>query len=160
MMRLSTFLCIASTLLAGCSDLIIRDSDESAAVAGKVSARIVLGLSTIGISEYEISKIAEKEERQANERKAFERMNQAVGVLTYDEALQRLGPPSAVTEGQEVMIAVWQSAPGPTLMVPMPPVGFGQMFIAGQVPGHGLALTFSQSVVNSDKKILRSWRAW
>jgi len=151
---------MVSLLTAGCSDLIIRDADDGGTVAGKVTARVVLGLATIGISEVEIASLTKKEERQANERKAVEKFNQAIGVLTFDEALQLFGPPSSVANGKDVTVAVWQSAPGPTLLVPMPPVGFGQAYLAGQIPAHGLALTFSPSHFDPDQKVLRSWRTW
>lgn len=153
-------ICIVALLVAGCSDLIVRDGDDGGTVAGKVSARVLLGLATIGISEVEISNLGEKEERQARDRKAVENLNQAIGVLTYDQALQRLGPPSSIAEGRDVTVAVWQGTPGPMLLVPMPPVGFGQAYLAGQMPAHGIALTFSPSVFDPDQKVLRSWRAW
>lgn len=160
MMRSLAIVCMVSLLTAGCSDLIIRDADEGGTVAGKVTARVVLGLATIGITEVEISQLVEKEERQARDRKSVDNLNQAIGLLTYDQALQRLGPPSSVTEGQEVTVAVWQGTPGPTLLVPMPPVGFGQAYLAGQMPAHGIALTFSPSFFDPGQKVLRSWRTW
>lgn len=102
----------------------------------------------------------DQQERRARGRQVIDYWNSQVGALTYDQALTQLGPPSSVAEGKEVTVAVWQSAPGPTLLVPMPPVGFGQTYLAGQAPSRGLALTFSQSFFDPDQKVLRSWRSW
>lgn len=58
--------CVVVLALAfqGCATLILRDEDQSAATTGKVVARVVLGLATLGFSEVFIE--AEKERELEN----------------------------------------------------------------------------------------------
>lgn len=48
---------IASLVFTGCADLIVRDTDSSAEVTGKVAARTVLFPLTIGFSELVMSDV-------------------------------------------------------------------------------------------------------
>lgn len=146
---------VTLTLQMGCSYLIVRDDDEADVVTGKVASRVALGLVTLGISEIEISQIEQKEAREAQRQQMIENWNSALDRLTYDEALRRFGPPSSIAEGQDIFVAVWQSAAGPTLWIPGPSMGFGPTYLGAQAPGPRLELTF-----NRQSKLLRHWRKW
>ena len=82
-------------------------------------------------------------------KKQFEdHWNGNVGVMTYDEAIMKLGPPESTIDGEKVFVAVWRRHR--TVAVAMP--YFGMSVMAPLSQGLELQLNFSK-----DTKKLLSW---
>jgi hypothetical protein len=54
--------------LTGCSSLIVRNYDDPVVTTGKVTARVLLAVPTLGISEGVIARVKEDEWREGEER--------------------------------------------------------------------------------------------
>lgn len=82
--------------------------------------------------------------------------NNAIGRLKFEDAVRQYGPPSRGSEIADLMIAVWETPPGPAVMMPFPLPGFfGPTYFGTQVPGSHLELTFDRKT-----RLLKYWRAW
>lgn len=159
-MRTLAIVLVALVFQVGCADFIIREDDSGATIAGKTVSRVLLCAVSICASELEISLINEREGRQAAAQQRIDYWNRAIGLLTFEEAVMRLGPPTSLVETGRYLVAAWDGAPDSALLLPMPSLGFGPSYLAGQVPGHRLELTFSPSAFDPEQKILRHWRMW
>lgn len=58
-------LALTMIVLTGCSGLLLREDDTAAQATGKVAARTLLGLGSLGISEIEFAAIARREREDA-----------------------------------------------------------------------------------------------
>lgn len=147
-------------LLQGCAGLIIREQDSAGMIAGKVTARIVAGVGTLGMSEVSLATIKQREEWEASRQQA--QLNQRnyfdslVGRLTYSEALMKWGPPAQSQTHGRMIVAVWQSrrpSPGYLLMPPIPGNPYSSS-LAVALPESGSRL---QLVFDRETERLRSW---
>ena len=66
-MRLGTLI-ILSVFLVGCSGLLINEDDPAGSKVMKVTARTLLGVGTLGISEIEMGSIKDKMKAEEKER--------------------------------------------------------------------------------------------
>ena len=62
-----SFLALALFAFAGCSDLILRDTDTPEETAGKVTARVLLCPMTLCLSEFDIAMTKAREAREQRE---------------------------------------------------------------------------------------------
>lgn len=147
-------------LLQGCAGLIIREQDSAGMIAGKVTARIVAGVGTLGMSEVSLATIKQREEWEASRQQAQlsqrNYFDSLVGRLTYSEALQKWGPPAQSQAHGAMLVAVWQSSrpsPGYLFMPPIPGNPYSSS-LAVALPESGSRL---QLVFDRETERLRSW---
>lgn len=137
----------------GCAGLIIRDSDSPGAKVGKFTTRLTLGITTLGMSELVMAdaKREDAEKRRLQEFYAF--LNSNVGKMTLDDAVVRWGPPLSRYEGDELVVAEWNSESTSQLVAPI-----GNMWVAVPVQhGWQLRLSFEKS---SRKLSAWNYKAW
>lgn len=153
-------LLIGALFLQGCEGLIIRDQDSAGTMAGKVLTRVVMGASTLGMSEVGMATLKQREEWDASQRQAQvsqrNHFDGLIGRLTYSDALVRWGPPAQSQIHGGMIVAVWQSrraSPGYLLMPPIPGNPYSSS-LAVALPESGSRL---QLVFDQDTERLRSW---
>ena len=154
-MKALSLLLIACLLMTGCADLIIRDDDDDPTIAGKTVSRVLLCAVSICASELEISLINQREAQQAAAQQRKDNWDRAIGRLSYDEALRQFGLPSRVLDRSYDFTAVWETPPGPTVLIPGPSLGFGPVWMGAQLPGGGMQLRFDRK-----SEVLMDWRIW
>lgn len=75
---------------------------------------------------------------EPNAAKTSQMLNDRLGKMTWEEALQRFGPPTQVAESGNTKTAVWASGGGGTVFMPLA----GTM-VAAPVPQNTARLTFT-----------------
>jgi hypothetical protein len=142
--------CLVALLLClpACASLVLRDSDSVGAKAGKVAARTLLFFPTFTLSEIWVADAKRELEREDEERRFRVGMDALVGHMTMDDVVSKLGPPTSVYEGTEIIVAEWSSRSTATVAVPI-----GGMVMALPLHhGRDLRLTFDR-----ESKLLRQW---
>ena len=81
---------VVVSLISGCSELVIKDHDDGAAMIGKVVYRTVFAIGTLGYSEFKMAEVTQEYEREqklrAYEGRVVEFLNR--GEITQAEAEQ------------------------------------------------------------------------
>lgn len=147
------FLVLVLFAIPGCAGLIIRDSDSPGAKAGKFATRLTLGVTTLGMSEIAMAG-AKREDAEKQRLEAFQSfLNANVGSMTLDDAVVRWGPPVSRYEGDELVVAEWNSESTSQVVAPI-----GNMWVAVPVQhGWQLHLSFEKS---SRKLSSWSYKEW
>ncbi|KKN65022.1 hypothetical protein LCGC14_0485790 [marine sediment metagenome] len=83
-MRLGTLI-ILSVFLVGCSNLLINEDDPAGSKVVKVTARTLLGVGTLGISEIEMENIKYKISAEARAREKEKQFQQYLESLPPEE---------------------------------------------------------------------------
>ncbi len=103
-------LTVGVVYLTGCTGLFLRPEDSTFKRSTKVAARVVLGVSTLGISE--VIMAGAEEDRHSAE--FYASLDRSVGGMTYDDFLTSWGPSVSIAEGRNILVATWgHSTSGP-----------------------------------------------
>jgi hypothetical protein len=133
----------------------LHPSDSFLEKAAKVGTRAVLGVATVGISEAVIAGRKSERAERAQLQELYDRLDEAVGSLTYDQAISHWGPPAAAAEGRQIIVATWDAESTTQVIreIPMEP------FWTTRPVTHGweLRLTFSKETGKLTEWDYREW---
>ena len=74
--------------------------------------------------------------------KTVDMLNSRMHVMTYEEALQRFGPPAQCAESGSTKVCTWSYGSGGAMLMPV-----GNMMVAAPMPGPSARLTFTNGVM-------------